>query len=183
MFDYMLSLVPPLYAKGKQFTGFVKALADEFDEFVDAAKGTSKGWVTLHAETYALNALGRSVGIPRPDWANNEVYRKLILATYIARNSKGSYGDIQRMLDLLTGVDDSAVLPTYPAGFEVNLLGLGVTEEQAKLYTNIVQMGTASGVGSKAYWSDQPYFSWQEDPNPLAGTWGDPWIQEIDNGD
>lgn len=182
MFDYMLSLVPPLYAKGKQFTGYVKAIADELEELVDASKDTSRGWITLHAGTYALRALGRNVGLHWPDWADNEQYRRLVLAMYIARNSSASYGDIQRILDLLTGVDDSAVLPTYPAGFEVNLLGLGVTEEQAELYASIVQMGTASGVGSKAYWSDQPYFSWQEDTNPLAGTWGDPWIQEIDYG-
>ena len=182
MFDYMLSLVPPLYAKGKQFTGYVKAIADELEEIVDAAKDTSKGWITLHAGTYALRALGRNVGLHWPDWADIEQYRRLVLAMYIARNSNASYGDIQRMLDLLTGVDDSAVLPTYPAGFEVNLLGLGVTREQAELYASILQMGTASGVGSKAYWSDQPYFSWQEDPNPLAGTWGDPWIQGVDYG-
>src|SRR5699024_4785216 len=74
MFNYMLSLIPPLYAKGKQFTGYVKALADELEEFIDAAKGTSKGWVTLHAGTYALNALGRSAGLVWPDWADNEQY-------------------------------------------------------------------------------------------------------------
>lgn len=179
MFNYLKTLIPPLYERGAQFVGFIHGVSDEFKKFTEGAESVSEGWITLNAGTYALEVLGGTVGLTRPDWADNELYRKLIIATYAALNSNGAYGDVARILDILQDTEGSVVIPIYPAAIDVNLVASWFDESKASTVSNIIETGMPSGVGYNAYWSDVPYFSWQEDPHPMAGTWTDPWIKKV----
>lgn len=110
----------------------------------------------------SLDLIGKIVQQPRNN-LSDDLYRQRIIIKIAINNSKGTIGDIQSIVKLLTNSEQVRVFESFPASINLYISGQPLTEEQRQIVQIIVACGVRVG-------------------NTLVAGGRDPWIPcEIDN--
>lgn len=101
-----------------------------------------------------LDVLGRIVGEPRNDAADDDVYRLRIRARVRANISTGSVADLYSVFALLLPESDVTITPYYPAAFTVEI-SPSIDPDLVILYRQFLYATKAAGVGAQLLWWEQ----------------------------